>query len=79
MSDMVNHPQHYNQAAKETIDEMVILFGYDATIKFCVLNAYKYKARAPYKGNMEEDLKKADWYINKAEKLKEEQEKLQRF
>lgn len=79
MSDMVNHPQHYTQAEKETIDEMVILFGYEATINFCVLNAYKYKVRAPFKGKMEEDLKKADWYINKAEELKEEQEKLQRF
>lgn len=72
MGDMVNHPQHYTQSEKETIEEMVILFGYDATIKFCVLNAYKYKVRAPFKGKMEEDLKKADWYINKAEELKEQ-------
>lgn len=79
MSDMVNHPQHYTQAEKETIDEMVILFGYEATINFCVLNAYKYKVRAPFKGKMEEDLKKADWYINEASALKQEQEMLKRI
>lgn len=69
MNDMVNHPLHYMQSQRETIDEMVILFGYEATINFCTLNAYKYKCRALYKGKMEEDFKKADWYISKAAEL----------
>lgn len=69
MADSVNHPQHYMQAERETIEEMIVLFGLENVIAFCRITAYKYKARAPYKGNMEEDLKKADWYINKAEEL----------
>ena len=29
--EMVNHPSHYNQYPKETIDMMVDIFGRDAT------------------------------------------------
>lgn len=67
----VNHPPHYNQHKYETIDEMVTLFGVDAVIGFCICNAWKYRERAPYKGNAEEDNKKADWYLTKARELKD--------
>lgn len=69
--DNVNHPEHYQQGQFETIDEMIMLFGEYETRIFCKLNAYKYKARAPFKGHMEEDLKKADWYLNKVKELDE--------
>lgn len=69
--DNVNQPNHYKQHKFECIDEMVIMFGVEATINFCKCNAWKYRARAPYKGNAEEDNKKADWYLNKAKELQE--------
>lgn len=61
--DNVNHPSHYNQGM-ECIDEMVEVFGVEATQNFCLLNVWKYRKRALYK-NGEEDMKKADWYMNK--------------
>ena len=62
--EMVNHPAHYNQGKYECIDEMIALFGTKAVIGFCMCNIYKYKTRASHK-NGEEDLRKADWYMDK--------------
>ena len=62
----INHPSHYNRpGAMETIDEMIVIFGKKAVRIFCILNAWKYRARA-LKKNGEEDLLKSDWYIDKA-------------
>lgn len=66
--EMVNHPDHYNQGKYECIDEMIALFGVEAVIGFCTCNIYKYKTRAPYK-NGDEDLKKAEWYMDKLVEL----------
>ena len=69
--DMVNHPAHYNrEGAMETIDEMELIFGSIATMNYCLLNAWKYRARALYK-NKEEDLQKSDWYLRKYKEFKE--------
>ena len=43
---------------------MVAIFGKTATMHFCLLNVWKYRKRAVFK-NGEEDMKKADWYMNK--------------
>lgn len=69
--DPVNHPSYYTQNKFESIDEMMIAFGPEAVYHFCICNAWKYKNRAPYKGNFEEDMKKADWYLTKAKEIKE--------
>lgn len=58
-NDSVNSPAHYTQNKFESIDEMMICFGPKAVYHFCICNALKYKNRAPYKGNFEEDLKKS--------------------
>lgn len=68
--DPVNHPSHYTQNKFESIDEMMIAFGPEAVYHFCICNAWKYKNRAPFKGNFEEDMKKADWYLTKAKEIK---------
>ena len=69
--DMVNHPTHYNrEGAMETIDEMELIFGTEALMHYCLLNAWKYRARALFK-NKEEDLKKSDWYLKKYKACKE--------
>lgn len=69
----VNHPRHYTiPGRKECIVEMEEVFGKAAVITFCNLNAYKYRYRAgmKYGNSMEQDLKKAAWYEEYAEKLK---------
>ena len=72
IADNVNHPKHYNrEGAMECIREMVVVFGHEATINFCKLNAWKYRYRASEK-NGAEDMAKSDWYVKKAEELKSE-------
>lgn len=67
--EKVNHPDHYNREdAMECIDEMMLIFGKEATMHFCLLNAWKYRYRAAGK-NGEEDLRKSDWYIKKYKEL----------
>lgn len=70
-NSMVDHPDHYKYGSFETIEEMMLLFSKEEVIAFCKINAYKYKARAPFKGKMDEDLKKADWYLAKVKELEE--------
>ena len=69
--DPVNRPKHYNrEGAMESIDEMVLIMGREATMHFCLGNVLKYRYRAADK-NGEEDLKKSDWYMRKYKELKE--------
>lgn len=69
-TDNVNHPSHYNNGGMECIDEMILIFGVEATKHFCLLNAWKYRYRANHK-NGQEDLNKANWYIAKYKELSE--------
>lgn len=67
MSELVNHPSHYNKSGrKECIEEMLEKYGKTATASFCLLNAYKYLYRAGDKDNNseEQDRNKAKWYFN---------------
>lgn len=64
-NDAVNHPEHYCQGGIECIDAIKAavadLTGIEAV---CTGNAIKYLWRWKHK-NGTEDLKKADWYINR--------------
>lgn len=66
VEDVVREPQHYRHGTFEVIDEMIIVFGVEATMQFCRMNAWKYRARAPYKGKMEQDMDKANRYLEMA-------------
>ena len=66
-NDPVNHPSHYTNGM-ECIDEMILVFGELTVANFCLCNVWKYRKRALHK-NGEEDLKKADWYMNKYKEL----------
>lgn len=66
IEDVVREPQHYQHGIFEVIDEMIIVFGVEATMQFCRMNAWKYRARAPYKGKMEQDMDKANRYLEMA-------------
>lgn len=67
--DVVKEPEHYKHGDFETIDEMIIMFGLEATIMYCRINAWKYRARASYKGNFEQDMQKANTYLKFAYEL----------
>lgn len=69
MSDAIN-PSHYN--GTQTLDRMIAVFGVEAVINFCEINAFKYRMRAGKKENnpIEQDIKKALWYEGKAKELK---------
>lgn len=60
MSDNINHPAHYNFGKIEVITVIE-----DWNLGFCLGNALKYIARAPYKRSFLEDLKKARWYLDR--------------
>ncbi len=69
--DPVNHPAHYErEGAMECIDEMLLIFGKEAVMNFCLCNAWKYRYRASAK-NGDEDYSKSDWYLRKYRELKE--------
>ena len=56
----VNHPSHYNQGKIEVIDA-IEEWGLD----FCEGNVIKYVARHRHKNEPLEDLKKAQWYLER--------------
>jgi len=58
--DNVNHPAHYKTGGIETID-----FIEAKSLSYNLGNVVKYITRADYKGNKIEDLKKAQWYLNR--------------
>ena len=68
MADAINHPQHYTLGKIEVID-----FIEDTGLNFNLGNVVKYVARAGHKKSSGksvdakalEDLKKAQWYLNR--------------
>ena len=58
--DVVNHPSHYTRGNIEVID-----FIEDQQLPYHLGNVVKYVARAGFKGDKVEDLKKAQWYLNR--------------
>lgn len=57
--DNVNHPKHYTSYPGIEVIQLT------EHMNFCKGNAVKYIARAEFKGSELEDLKKAQWYINR--------------
>lgn len=60
ISNMVDHPAHYNKGKIEVID-----FIEDQQLPYHLGNVVKYVARAGYKGDKLGDLKKARWYLDR--------------
>ena len=71
--DMVNHPPHYNNAGIETIDAIEAMTdkGFEYYLQG---NIMKYLWRYRYKTGVEY-LRKAEWYLNKLIKNREDYEK----
>ena len=59
-ADSVNSPAHYKVGGVETID-----FIEAKKLGYNLGNVVKYVSRADYKGRLLEDLKKAQWYLNR--------------
>ena len=71
---LVNHPSHYNMGEVEVIDtiEGLIKDIDDPSVGFNVGQCLKYILRCPYKENMYRDLKKTEWYLQRAIKILED-------
>lgn len=63
--DVVNKPKHYNLGKVECIDAIEsATIGKAGIQAVCTANVIKYLWRCEEKGGLE-DLKKAQWYLNK--------------
>jgi len=62
--DNVNNPAHYGKGSIECIDYIKQQLG-DQFGVYLLGNCHKYLHRHKYKGSALEDLKKAQWYLNK--------------
>ena len=71
VQDMINSPSHYTFGGFETID-YIESKGLDRD--FCLANVIKYISRAGYKISKLEDLKKAQYYLNRRIKILEASE-----
>ena len=69
----VEHPSHYNHYSSETIDMMVAIWGKEKVADWCEITAFKYRMRMGTKpdNSIEQDLKKEQWYLNKAKELRQ--------
>lgn len=65
MTDMVNHPSHYADAAIECIEAIEASMTKEAFCGYLKGNVQKYMWRYEKKINPVEDLKKAIWYNTK--------------
>ena len=65
--DMVNHPSHYTHGGVECIDAITsALSSYEDSVdSWLVGQVIKYLWRAPLKGKYDEDIKKAQFYLNR--------------
>jgi hypothetical protein len=64
MSDLINHPDHYNQSEIECIDAIAAALTPDEFRGYCKGNVLKYVWRERHKGNAQ-SLKKARWYLER--------------
>ena len=72
MNDPVYNPAHYNMGEIECIDYIKQVLGLEGFIAYCRGNAMKYQHRAEYKGKYLEDMRKHNWYSQKATEAIEE-------
>ena len=70
--EMVDHPSHYNQYDIEVIDMIIKIWGPEIAALWCDITAFKYRMRMGTKpdNSIEQDIKKEQWYLNKAKEIK---------
>lgn len=73
--DDVNQPPHYNKFSFQPIDMIdEVTNYYEGSTAFHIGTVLKYLCRAPFKGKLLEDLKKANYYLTRAIEEMEEEE-----
>lgn len=81
--DNVNNPDHYNTGSVECIEAIEESMTIEEFRGYLKGNAMKYLWRYNYKGKPEEDLQKAQWYLNKltdiVKKNREERREIMRW
>lgn len=77
MNDNVNHPKHYTSGDIECIDAIRAALG-DKFEGFLIGNVIKYCWRHDHKNGLE-DLKKAQWYLQKVIDEKEKTETAKKY
>ena len=74
MTDLINHPPHYNNAPCHCeCGRKIECIDITRHMNFDLGNVIKYIWRAAWKNGLE-DLKKAQWYMNDAVKTAQEME-----
>jgi hypothetical protein len=66
--DQVNHPKHYTVGKIEVINIIE-----DQNLDYHLGNVVKYVLRSAHKGNQLQDLKKANWYLERKINLLEKE------
>jgi hypothetical protein len=75
--DNVNQPPHYTEGGIEAIKVIQAKLSEEGFLSYCMGNVMKYVMRSEYKGKRLEDLKKAQYYLNKMiENLEENNQKV---
>jgi len=64
MADLVNQPPHYKAGDVECIEAIEAALG-DGYKYYLQGSIIKYIWRYEHKGNPEQDLRKADWYLER--------------
>lgn len=62
LTDLVDHPPHYTKGKIEVIDAIE---GMGLADDYHLAAAVKYIARCRHKGNVEQDIRKAIWYLER--------------
>jgi len=62
MEEKIDHPVHYGGIGNQ-YEAIKIIEAWG--LGFCLGNVVKYISRAGKKGNQVEDLRKAQWYLNR--------------
>ena len=76
--DNVNNPKHYGQGDIECIDYIADFLSYEEYVGYLRGNTAKYLHRWRYKNGLE-DLKKAQWYLNRLVQEVEYEETLSNY
>jgi hypothetical protein len=73
--DMIQKPPHYNKFSFQPIDIITEVTNYyEGSTAFYIGTVLKYLCRAPFKGKLLEDLKRAEYYLKRAIDEMEEEE-----
>ena len=70
-ADPVNRPAHYQTGGIETIEIIRAMLTDDEFRGYLKGNILKYRERAQFKGNAEQDYAKARWYMARLDDLRQ--------